>query len=486
MSGSSNADITDDVLRRFRGASTTDEARRLLGRHAELLSDEAGFRASLGAALVSYGEPDALSQTMTERAQLLQECRQTYYRISSNPHPLRAAVAVGLRSVRSLKEFPIARRLSAATLTAVSFLMVFFSLQVLRHIWPGLDEFLQAPSSLVKSTSLVVPTAVLWAAIVGLAGQLARILPWLAVLNALVLGVLPLTLPYLVSAGIPRSPGMYDFLNNALAGMDRRIAIFALAVCAPLALWLTSRVNAVIPAPSIALIASRAVMRTGLSSTDRKVLKLGIILIAAMVPAWLIGRFLLQDRILFKAGAGVFDVAGRQFWPYAVPLWVGGAIVILLSMAAVLVLNVRWRGRYIAPLVGALIVMLALFVLRPIATQLWSAAESKTAVELIQTAYPFSDHFATCGSVSTTLTGKNKKKALWQVHTTRTPGHTGGCNRLVIYKGWRRMGNFDLPRGREIKSTPKISKVSTTAKARVTVKLKKGKSIEVALRKFDK
>ncbi|MDR1386515.1 MAG: hypothetical protein LBJ44_02785 [Propionibacteriaceae bacterium] len=225
------------------------------------------------------------------------------------------------------------------------------------------------------------------------------------------------------------------------------VALLAVPVCLGL-LKLIDRLSPPLsPAQRQARANRRAAVRRFLgrrSPLDRKVIPLWLTLCLTGLPAWAIGRFVLNDNFILKRSPAVFDLAARQFWSYAWPYWLGGAVVLSLIAGAVLVCQ-RWSGRIAPALIGLALLASSALIGPPSIRLVWDDAEAETVERLTTTAYPFDEHYLTCGSTQAMLTEASGRTALWQAHSARVKGsETEGCNRLAIYRGWQRIAQIDF------------------------------------------
>jgi len=179
-------------------------------------------------------------------------------------------------------------------------------------------------------------------------------------------------------------------------------------------------------------------------SFDRTLLVVAVVASVTVLLPWLIGRFLLRDAAFHPRSGLVYDVVARSTGDYFVADWWGGIAVWLLVTASAIAVG-SWRQRASSILAAAVAVAVAVFAIIPASTARWEAAEADTARALATTAYPFSGHWATCGSAVFYLSDDTGTH-LYQIHTARTVG-ASACDRLVVYDGWREIGRVTLPSG---------------------------------------
>jgi hypothetical protein len=342
---------------------------------------------------------------------------------------------------------------------------------------------------ITKDTLLQLsPTAVVWAAAVVVFGTRLRGLPWIAVAHAAALGIDFAGWIWLSTLRAFYPPRrlwrpVFDLLD-ATGGWTA----WAAALCGVISVIVTSRIAKILP-PRSPAAAARSASRWArvrgflgnFSPTDWRLGRWALVLSLTLIVPWMMGRFIFQDHLWLTTGPGVFDTSARTFWSHAPLLWGAGVLVILLALSAAWIFNPKWRGRYIAVISGILIGSITLVGVGPIIHNPWLTAERETAARLVKTPYPFSDHYYTCGSKSTTI-----KDGLWQVYTTQIAGSkTSNCNRLVFYKGWREMGHYDVRRGREVNTSPSIiARKTDPVSAVVKIKDTEGKTITVVLGKY--
>lgn len=183
----------------------------------------------------------------------------------------------------------------------------------------------------------------------------------------------------------------------------------------------------------------------GRRATDWAAIWLGVIACATVLVPWLLGAFVLRGSALIghTYDATVFDGAVRKNGAYFMADWTGGCTVIAVIIAAFVLLR-SWTGRSLTIIVALLVATGAIGVLRPFSMQRWAEAEARAASELKTTAFPFDSHFFSCGSAQV-VTQSNEPYSLF---TTRLAGSsTTFCNRVELYRGWRRIAVKNLDKG---------------------------------------
>lgn len=181
-------------------------------------------------------------------------------------------------------------------------------------------------------------------------------------------------------------------------------------------------------------------------SKDAAVLVVAVVASATVLLPWLLGRFVLRDTPIHPWVQGVYDTAARGNGPYFLADWLGG-VAVLVTLAAAIVVAGRWHRRASTLVPALLLGVLALAFVLPASRDHWRTAESDTVTRLATTAYPFSEHWATCGGQSFMITEGTTTRAV-QVYTAVAQG-APGCNRLVVYDGWHEIGQATLPSGEQ-------------------------------------
>lgn len=407
-------------------------------------------------------------------------------RVAPPPNP--ASAATWLHDYRPFN------RVGAGLLTMVAMFGCIFSAQVLTRIWsytysPAmLQSFVNGIIELQKNYFLLILASAMFVAVLG---SRAKWLPFGVQVLAVILTVFHGSVPPLPIVPIPSF--VVGVLQN-LQGSWGEGTVLVTMIVFPLAIiTMVSVATKLLPAPSQRVLNARASRKQAIkrflgtpSNRDRRTLSIAMTSILTIVPSWLVGRFILQDNFLLERNSGVYNTAAREFWPYVPAQFLAGASCVLM-LASLVWLFQRWAPRRGMVLVALAAVAVYVFVGLPVAASLWNAEETRTVERLANTAFPFSDSYQTCGNSSLMLIDRSKMKALWQVHTASAKGSAGNeCNRLIIYKGWKEMGKFDLPKGQEISSSPVPNKGKNTDKAKFTVTSDKGKKFTVSIKKYDK
>ncbi len=370
------------------------------------------------------------------------------------------------------KRYKPVRRIFAGLLAATAVGIGVFPGFVAANIWgyryPDQADLITQVIASAQSRAFGV--ALLIGALVAIVGTRARWLPWAGFAYGIVTGVLPAAIPGFLLWQAPHP--LATVLTNT-AGFWGMWTAYASLLYIGAGIALCVAVSRVLPATPDAVIMARARNRARVrewlgrrSPVDKVAIALVLWLgLTAIVP-WLIGRFILQDNILFETGPGVFEPSAREFWPYAIPLYLGGLAIVLVLAGLAMVFQ-PWKGRNGLGLTGIVLVGAGVAA-GMFGTTLWAAAEEGTATRLTSTAFPFADEFLTCGHAEASLTDASGETWLYQVWTARIKNSevgTSDCNRIQIYKGWQHVGTVDLPEGQVVIDGPAFVSGATTADA---------------------
>lgn len=364
------------------------------------------------------------------------------------------------------------RRLFAGVLAAITVILGVFPGYVWTNIWgysyPRDAALIADVVSYAQSRAFGV--ALLFGALIALAGTRARWLTMLGFGYGLLSGVVPGVIPDVLVW--PAPPVVVGVLANTASFWGMWMA-YAPVLYIALGVVLISSVAKILPETPQSVVAARARNRASTrdwlgkrSPVDKFAISLLLWAAFTAVVPWLVGRFVLQDNILFRTGSGVFDTDAREFWPYALPLYVGGMAALLTLAGLALVLQ-PWSGRKGAGIAGLFLVAAGL-ASGNFGTTLWASAEEGTATRLVSTAFPFDDQFLTCGHAEAVLTDDSGESWLYQVWTARIKGSDVGsrdCNRIQVYKGWQHVDTKDLPEGQVVTDGPEFVSGTTVADA---------------------
>ncbi|GAB2736832.1 hypothetical protein GCM10027090_05250 [Sinomonas soli] len=312
--------------------------------------------------------------------------------------------------------------------------------------------------------------SLLLGALVALVGTRVRRLALLAFGYGALSGVLPGIIPeFLVWA--PPQP-LYSFMNNT-DGFWGEWTAWAPLIYIGIGLWLCNAASKALPkTPQHVLDARKRFRRSSKdflgrrSPIDKAVLAWLVGLALTGVGPWLIGRFVLQDNIMYTTSSGVFNRSARGFWPYVPTLYLGGLAALLLLGGIAMALQ-PWVGR-IGPGFVGLVLVGASFAVGSLGTSLWQAQENATVQQLMETPFPFDNSYYTCGHAEASLKDASGKSWLYQVWSARIAGSqvaADACNRVVIYQGWQQLKTYDLPSGQTITAAPEFVSGQTSANA---------------------
>lgn len=364
------------------------------------------------------------------------------------------------------------RRVIAAVLTAAAVLLGVFPGWVWAHIWsysyPSNAGVIADVISSVQSHAF--GPSLVFGVLVALVGTRMRRLPLLGFGCGALVGVLPTIIPEFL-VWTPPAP-LYSFFVNT-NGFWGEWTAWAPLIYIGIGLWLCNGASKTLPKTPQHVIDARKRLRQSSkdflgrrSPIDKAVLAWLIGLALTGVGPWLLGRFVLQDNIMYTPSSDVINKNAREFWPYVPTLYLGGLAALLLVGGIAMVLQ-PWVGRIGSGLVGLALVAASL----PVAsfgTSLWQAQEDATAQRIMVTPFPFEDSFYTCGHAEASLLDASGRSWLYQVWSARIAASqvaSDACNRVVIYQGWQRLRADDLPSGQTITAPPEFVSGQTSANA---------------------
>ncbi|HEX8507957.1 MAG TPA: hypothetical protein VF635_00455, partial [Propionibacteriaceae bacterium] len=220
---------------------------------------------------------------------------------------------------------------------------------------------------------------------------------------------------------------------------------------------------------------------------DRSTLVTAFVLCVTVLVPWLLGHFLMQDRLFRPPNPRVFLADARDTGTYFLTDWTAGCAAILLAAALFVVLRPWWR-RPASLVFAGIFAAVAIVGLAPYSIREWTNQENRTAATLRSTVFPFDNEFYTCGQ-ATAAYGKSKVLAgesdvVYTLFSARTEGSTvDGCNMLVFYQGWRMVKSVTLKKGQIIKPLMTSSPLSVSRKQKIrdavfTVRLASGKTVK--------
>ncbi|CAM2744362.1 hypothetical protein [Skermania piniformis] len=170
---------------------------------------------------------------------------------------------------------------------------------------------------------------------------------------------------------------------------------------------------------------------------------LGAAAVTVLVP-YLVGHFLMRRTPLLADDPAVFEPRVRGLLDHFVPDYLGGLLALTVPVALFLVVR-PWAYRQRTAVIGAVLLAASLFVLLPMASERWKAAEAASAVKLRETSFPYADNYFNCASWTLGAENGRHQSELWQVHLGQSLGTPGtACNRVDVYRGWQFVGKFEL------------------------------------------
>jgi hypothetical protein len=222
---------------------------------------------------------------------------------------------------------------------------------------------------------------------------------------------------------------------------------------------------------------------------DFNALMIGFGVCITVIGPWLLGHNLLRDRWPRREAAGVFESEARDAGAYFLTDWVTGCLVVAVLVSAFILFR-PWRKRTSTLVVAAVLLGTTWWWGRPFVEQEWNRQEQATITTLRSTAYPFEEHYSSCGKASVTFTSKQvdrtKPDVVYTLFTAKTRSNTGDlCNMLEFYEGWRRAKTIVLPGGQYVDgsfSAPvSATRRRTPAKTVFTVRLENSKKVSYSL-----
>ena len=179
---------------------------------------------------------------------------------------------------------------------------------------------------------------------------------------------------------------------------------------------------------------------------------------ATVLVPWLLGRFVLRDTFFRSADSRVFDEAVRKAGAYFLTDWLAGCTLVICAVAVFLLIG-PWRGRVLSIITAVVSLVAAIALLLPMAVDHWEVAEADSVRTLHYTVYPFEESYYTCGE-DTVWFKRGPRPGLgrrtegpglepWTLFSARVKGSDAdGCDRVVIWHGWKRIDSIDLPPGK--------------------------------------
>ena len=87
-----------------------------------------------------------------------------------------------------------------------------------------------------------------------------------------------------------------------------------------------------------------------------------------------------------------------------------------------------------------------------------ACSRTESMAKLRETAFPFASQYLTCASWTVAAENGAKDRELWQVYLAqRQNSGVNGCNRVVVYRGWEFVGQYDLPDANIFTSTVEVN-----------------------------
>ncbi|MEV4154902.1 hypothetical protein AB0J48_17945 [Nocardia salmonicida] len=170
----------------------------------------------------------------------------------------------------------------------------------------------------------------------------------------------------------------------------------------------------------------------------------GLACITVLGP-YLLGHFALRKTFLLAPDTRVFDEQARGLADHFWADYLGGVTTIGTLLAVFLLVRPReFRQREM--IIGGVIAAVTMLVLLPTTLSWWHEAEGKTVTSLRESAFPFAARYMDCASWEIEAENERWQNELWQVHLGQTKGspRVNECNQVSVYRGWERVGSFDL------------------------------------------
>jgi hypothetical protein len=172
-----------------------------------------------------------------------------------------------------------------------------------------------------------------------------------------------------------------------------------------------------------------------------------VLAITVLVP-FLVGHFLMTHTFVLKPSAEVYAGEVRGIKDHFLATYLAGLLSFAILVGTFLVLRRPWKGRNTSVVIGWVALIGALVVLLPATRSEWRDAEKKTVAKLRETSFPFSGRYLSCGGWTINAENGAHQPELWQVYLGNTSGTPRDqCNRVIVYRGWRDVGEFGLPGG---------------------------------------
>lgn len=170
----------------------------------------------------------------------------------------------------------------------------------------------------------------------------------------------------------------------------------------------------------------------------------GLACVTVLGP-YLLGHFALRKTFLLAPDSRVFDEQARGLADHFWADYLGGVTAIGALLAVFLLVRPReFRQREM--IIGGVIAAVTVLVLLPTTLSWWHEAEGNTVTSLRESAFPFAARYVDCASWEIEAENERWQHELWQVHLGQTKGspRVSECNQVSVYRGWERVGSFDL------------------------------------------
>lgn len=179
-----------------------------------------------------------------------------------------------------------------------------------------------------------------------------------------------------------------------------------------------------------------------LREQDGAVLGWAIFLVVTLIGPYLLGHFVLRETWLLAPDPGVYDGAVRGLGDHFVPDYLAGVAAVTALTAAFLLLR-PWHHRVRSVVLGWVLVVGLIAFLLPAVDNRWRDSERTSIGKLATTAYPFGERYYTCDSYAYQISWQRGGTEVWQIYLAQEAGFPGrACNRVEVYNGWRRVGQF--------------------------------------------
>ncbi|MFD3458353.1 hypothetical protein ACFWVM_01470 [Nocardia fluminea] len=170
----------------------------------------------------------------------------------------------------------------------------------------------------------------------------------------------------------------------------------------------------------------------------------GLACVTVLGP-YLLGHFALRKTFLLAPDSRVFDEQARGLADHFWADYLGGVTAIGALLAVFLLVRPReFRQREV--IIGGVIAAVTVLVLLPTTLSWWHEAEGNTVTSLRESAFPFAARYVDCASWEIEAENERWQHELWQVHLGQTKGspRVSECNQVSVYRGWERVGSFEL------------------------------------------